>query len=317
MALAACGGGSGGGDSTGYDRTFTASAVVGELLTYRISTTQNRYQYDILHSSYNLSGTTTGVLTSRTDGTLQPSEAQSLVYSVSGGLMIAGIKLSIAPDAIVPVIGIGSPLTNVNELWVQPNGSRIYNFISFQCPVPNPGARNGTSCSTGYGTMEVFPGVSQATYDLCFGSNNTNNCTARSQGVISSLGNGYGAFRRNQAVKDSYVMAYKANGRVIGIVDLYDSTGALAYGSGQIIFVEQESVSNSVAGQYAWIDTVGRKGVTTQDLATGFLATRSLVWSGMYSYGASAGHVMFSSAGLYVRRSATTANEYEIGVRMQ
>ncbi len=323
MSLAACGGGGGGGgavgggDSTGYDRSFTASAAVGELLKYRISTTQNRYQYEILRSSYNLSGTTNGTLTSRGDGTWQPSEASSLVYSVSGGLMIAGIKLSIAPAAIIPVVGIGAPVTNVNELWVQPNSSRKYNFISFQCLVPNAGARNGVNCTTGFGTMEIFPDVSRATYDLCFGSNDTNSCTSRSQGTISALGSGYGVFRRTSASADSYVTAFKANGRVIGVVDLYDPSGALAYGSGQIIFLEQEDVSNSIAGSYAWIDTVNGKGVATQDLVTGFLASRASLWTGMYSYGASAGHVMFSSAGIYVRRSSSTSNEYEIGVRMQ
>lgn len=190
LFLAACGGGGGGGSSgpapgptstlgaiSSGSQTYSATAGIGEFLTYSINFDALTYSYTIVDSAFGLAGRTgSGTLVRNSDGTYTPTgypPAEAKVLALNNGLLLGAIRENFGSGTVtVPIIGVSNPISTLSD------AAGIYNFVEYVCQ---------GACQSVWGTFQIR---ADGTWQSCRFENFSSTCTSPSSGTLSSLGNG-------------------------------------------------------------------------------------------------------------------------------
>lgn len=327
LVLFACGGGGGGSaGASGFQQTYTASATVGEILTFSVDTSAMTYSYTITKSAYGCDVSTSpchsgsGTLTSNGDGTYSPSQSpSSKIVALQNGLLTGSIVLNLNNvNKTVPIVGVSNPITSVSAL------AGTYNFMSLQCT--NKSYAVFTGCTTYNGTATV---AANGTYSTCTGDNisaNVHNCTNTTGGTLTSLGGGLWELQATTpavGATTNYFLAFTApNGQNVGVIDFNDST---VYGYGQAIMSTQTAtVASALSGLYAWGNDYGQGGTVTlnanETTSSGLTIQENTPWTGIATVTGGTtgtGYGLIAGNGVYVYRNPNIPNEaayFEIGL---
>ena len=328
--VVACGGGGGGSPTTSspvIQKTYTASATAGEVLSYSVDTLAGTYSYEIIHSAYGLTGQQgSGTLSVNNDGTYSPSESpSSKIVPLDNGLMLGSVNLMMnGTSRSVPILGMSEPATAANDL------EGTYNFITMQCATPSNGIYD--NCQTSFGTLQVIASSNTtATFSSCIGANianGINGCNELRTGSVNYSATGIWTFRDSASVHDNYMLAFRSpNGQKVGWLDFNDPT---VFGFGQGVVSEQGALQNSsdLDGEYIFKNTRGNSGnisitsnVNTQQInvSNGNSLTLNTPWTGMARSANNFGTGIMAGNGVYVYMNTMNTNSsapyYEIGIR--
>ncbi len=320
LGLTACGGGGGdgsAGSSSSFQQTYTASASVGEVLSYTFNSTNNTYSYTITESAYNLGNTTvSGNLTVNGDGTYSPTTAPAAKIFATQGKVIGG-ALPLTGLGTRPFFGIATPSTTAPAI------AGTYNFVSLKCTNPSNGNFTVPNCRTDYGTMKFDNSTNPPVYYFCSQANLTATGTgACATGQMNHTGSGVWRLTNNAFANiNVYFMGMQgANGQKIGILDF--NNAASGFGYGQALLAQQQSTSMAdVSGSYVYFKQDGTAGSMslmsngTTDSSRIFTANNP--WQGMALSNASGGQslALYSGAGFYIYRDPASSDfSFEIGI---
>ena len=225
--------------------TYTSVAGVGELLTYKLNTTNLKYSYTITRSGYGLQGTSgSGTLTANSDGTYTPVGMPNVrIIPSPNGMLVGAVKLPInGTSRIVPIVGFEYLQTGLNAI------QGTYNGVQLDC-------RDSTQadCETAYGTIHLD---ANGTWVSCSGADYTVdlNCSGHTKesGTLNYLGGGLWQVMRANGAQDGTLLVFRApNGQNVFLED--SSTPVSAGGTGVGMTIGSTLVSNNqTVAQGAW-----------------------------------------------------------------
>lgn len=342
--LAACGGGGASSTgSTGFAQTYTSSAGVGEVMQFRIDTTNLTYSYTVAGTSYAASGvsvgqTGSGALTSNGDGTyavgpssdgfIQMGRVRPVRAMFVGHVLIS----KIGGMEKIPVFGLSNPITTLAGL------SDNYNFEGFSCTargMANVMGRMG--CASHYGTSTID---TSGNYSVCVGGDLSNTgthpCTSTLTGTLQAIAAYPGVFDYvGSGGHIGWLFAFTAtNGKKIMVVD-HDDNISMAHEFGHTIFTSSVALnSGDVDGKYfvktnesgEHLVTIAGSTVslTLFPNVTGTLTYNS-PWNGMMTYNVPAsgvlsgasGVAMAAGTGVYTSVSNADPAQFAIGFKYQ
>jgi hypothetical protein len=350
VLLVACGGGygnggyggyGGGGYGSGFERSYTASAGVGEVLQFSVDTTRLTYSYSVDYTAYASSGVSsgqsgTGALTNNGDETYLVGQSNDnfiqsgKVFPKQYGLLVGHVVISrIGGTAEIPVFGLSNPITTIARL------AGTFNYQGFSCSVLDIADVSGNAnCHSNYGTLTV---TSTGAYNECKSGDITNQtinpCTTSASGTINALTATPGVFdiynASNQHI--GWFFAFTAhNGQTVAVID-HDDASALEYGH-SVLSTYATVVPGSVDGNYFVKNNEGVESLVTilgsnmtstaHSGVTGTLAYNS-PWNGLefFQFAASgvdpaaSGIAMVADRGAYTNNSNSDPALFAVGLR--
>jgi hypothetical protein len=341
--LAACGGGGASSINSGFDQTYTSSAGVGEVMQFRINTTNLTYSYTIAGTSYAASGVSTGqtgsgTLTGNGDGTYAVGPSSDGFIEAGRvrpvrAMFVGHVRINkIGGMENIPVFGLSNPITTVAGL------ADAYNFEGFSCAARGIGNVTGKGgCLSHYGTSSID---TSGNYSICVGGDLGNTgahpCTTSLTGTLQAVANYPGVFDYiGSGGHIGWLFAFTAtNGKKIMVVD-HDDHISMAHEFGHSVFTSSVALnSGDVDGKYfvktneagEHLVTIAGSSValTLHPGVTGTLTYNS-PWNGMMAYdvpasgvsvGAS-GVAMAAGTGVYTSVSNDDPARFAVGFKYQ
>lgn len=310
ITVAACGGS--GGASTGVPATsYTAAALAGELLTYKLDTTNLTYSYTITESQYGLTGKTgAGTLIHNSDGTYSPSGiSNAKVAILPNGLLLGAIRETINGSlTAIPIVGMSNPVTTLNL--------STYNYVQRSCL--------SGSCGSGYGTFQI---TAAGTWISCPSGNLTTGCLGTTNsGTLNSLGGGMWQVMDATSTNIGTAIMLSSGGQKVVFIDLKD-TRIGGFGVGLLVGSSQQSITTAQTnGTWVASSTTGLNATFT---ASGNLLnyqtingapstatstfTSNTPWAGIATT-PSGGYGLLAGSGVYAYENA--GGYAEIGVKI-
>lgn len=246
VMLSGCGGGGGSSTPSGFSQTYTASAAQGELISYKVDTSNLTYSYTVIKSQYGCEVPTSechtgsGNLTQNADKSYSVAgNSASKFYALQSGLLIGTIKLGSMPAT--PIIGIPNPISSGSSL------AGTYNYISVQCPTKSNGAMAG--CRGRYGSLAVTStGATSIAYSTCESDD-----IDKPSKVCLSATTGTGTFDatlnawklvRTGSSQENFMVAFTSTtGPKVAYIDFNDAGG---YGFGQATVSERQTLTPAI-----------------------------------------------------------------------
>ena len=341
--LAACGGGGASSNNTGLDQTYTSSAGAGEVMQFRINTTNLTYTYTIAGTSYSASGvavgqSSSGTLTSNGDGTYAVGPSSDGFIQMGRvrpirAMFVGHVVISlIGGMERIPVFGLSNPITTVAGL------ADSYNFEGFSCNARGMANVTGRAgCLSHYGTSSID---TSGNYSVCISGDLSNTgahpCTTMLTGTLQAVAAYPGVFDYiGTGGHIGWLFAFTAsNGKKIMVID-HDDHISMTHEFGHSVFTSSVALnSGDVDGKYfvktnegdEHLVTIAGSSValTLYPGVTGTLTYNS-PWNGMMSYdvpasgvsmGAS-GVAMAASTGVYTSVSNTDPARFAVGSKYQ
>ncbi|MDO8989110.1 MAG: hypothetical protein Q7U91_05705 [Sideroxyarcus sp.] len=341
--LAACGGGGASSSTVGFEETYTSSAGAGEVMQFRINTTNHTYTYTIAGTSYAASGvavgqSSSGALTSNGDGTYAVGASGDGFIQAGRVRPIRAMFVGhVAINAIggterIPVFGLSNPITTVAGL------ADSYNFEGFSCNARGMANVTGRAgCRSHYGTSSID---TSGNYSVCIngdlGNTGAHPCTSTLTGTLQAVAAYPGVFDYIGASGHiGWLFAFTAsNGKKIMVID-HDDHISLTHEFGHSVFTSSVALnSGDVDGKYFVKSNEGDEhlvtiagssvALTLHPGVTGTLTYNS-PWNGMMSYdvpasgvslGAS-GVAMAAGTGVYTSVSNVDPARFAVGFKYQ
>ena len=159
-------------------RTYSATAGIGEFVTYSVNLDSLTYSYTIVDSAFGLGGrSASGALTRNADGTYTPAgfpSSEARVLALNNGLLLGAIRENFGAGVVtVPVIGVSNPIATLSE------AAGVYNFVEYVCQLG--------ICASFWGTFQL---QADGSYRTCLFQDFSASCPINTTGILNSLGNG-------------------------------------------------------------------------------------------------------------------------------
>ncbi|MGA7594350.1 MAG: hypothetical protein WCA64_04060 [Gallionella sp.] len=304
----------GGGGTSGFAQSYTASAGAGDVMQFSIDTANMTYSFKVVETSYAASGvspteSSAGTLAGRNaigsyylsrsaDGFVLGGE----VYPLQNGMFVGHVLIPKIGGAIVkiPVFGVPNPITTVANL------AATYNYQGFACNFRSGGnvTAGAYGCTSHTGTIQI---TDTGAFTTCRGDNlggtTTPVCTLPGGGtaastftgtIIPTATPGVFDFRTSDGYHRGWFFAFSTGGQNVAVIDHDDYNTPEIFGFGHTVAVSQTSVSpGQIDGKYFVKNDLGQRhlitvsGLSFSDTyfpnSTGTLLYNQ-PWTGLVSY---------------------------------
>ncbi len=306
--LASCGGGS---DDTAR---YQSVAMAGELIDYKVDTTNLTYTYTITESQFGLAGVTgNGTLKGNADGSYTPSGApDARVIILPNGLLLGAVRERFGAGLVTtPIIGLKNPATTIAALAAD------YNYVQRGCA-------SGV-CPVSHGTFRIG---AAGTWSSCRDGNiAAGACTGTAaNGTLESRGSGLWRLKSNDGIDIGTAIGFNSPGQNVLIVDLKDRRAG-GFGIGLLVGGQQVAMTSTMtdgtwiaatASGHSFLFSASGSDIAISQidwlpvsLNTTFAANDP--WTGMAT--TAWGEVgFFAGAGIYMLE--TPAGDVELGIKL-